>query len=105
MKSIWGIVLAALMVTPTSAETVAVKYWGEADLSAYDCTDTESSFVHRVCYDAGEAHIVVMLRDTFYAYCNVDNETVAAWLAASSKGRFYNQQIKSDAVDGKFACP
>ena len=63
-----------------------------------------SSFVHRICYDADESHVVVLLRDTYYAYCEVDAPTVGAWLAADSKGRYYNQNIKSEAVEGRFAC-
>jgi len=86
------------------AEEVEVKYWGIVDLRAYDCEDTASSFVHRVCYDTDELHLVVMLRDTYYAYCRVDQETVDSWLNTVSKGRFYNQNIRDDAVDGRFSC-
>ena len=60
--------------------------------------------MHRVCYQPIDLHIVVLLQRPYYAYCNVDAGTVAEWLAADSKGRFYNQRIKSDAVAGRFAC-
>lgn len=100
-----SLALGSLLVAgPALAETVDVKYWGSADLASYECADTVSSFVHRICYDEAAEHVVVLLRNTYYAYCDVDAGTVAAWLEADSKGRFYNQNIKSDAVDGRFAC-
>lgn len=97
-------VLMLTMALQAKAEGVNVKYWGTADLSTYDCQNTQSSFVHRICYDQTAAHVVVLLNQTYYAYCRVDPGTVSAWLAASSKGRFYNQRIKSGAVNGLFAC-
>ena len=49
-----------LMLTqPAQAETVDVKYWGSVDLDAYECTDTVSSFVHRICYIASTENVVV----------------------------------------------
>jgi hypothetical protein len=104
MRSLIGIAIAALMAMPVMAESVDVKYWGYADLSTYDCVDTESSFVNRICYEADESHVVVLLRSTYYAYCQVESETVADWISADSIGRFYNQNIKSNAVDGRYAC-
>lgn len=96
--------LLGIMLAPSLAEQVAVKYWGDVDLAGYECASPESSLVHRVCYDEAAAHVVVLLGKTYYAYCRVDRDTVDAWLAAESKGRFYNQNIKNDAVNGQFAC-
>lgn len=104
-KSACALVLSALLFVHSSpVAAVEVKYWGEVDLDAYECVDTVSSFVHRICYDEGEAHVVVMLRDTYYAYCNVDQSTVEDWLNSDSKGRFYNQNVKDSAVNGRFSC-
>ncbi|MBV7377287.1 KTSC domain-containing protein [Maritimibacter sp. DP4N28-5] len=86
------------------AETVSVKYWGDVDLASYHCEETASSFVHRVCFDADANHVVVLLRSTYYAYCGVDDDVVRAWLGAPSKGRFYNSEIKSSSVNGRYAC-
>jgi hypothetical protein len=86
------------------ASAVEVKYWGEVDLTSYECTDTESSFVHRICFEVNESHVVVLLRDTYYAYCNVDKGTVDDWVKADSKGRFYNQKVKDSSVNGRFSC-
>lgn len=93
-----------MTVASAAAETVNVKYWGPVDLRTYQCTDTASSFVHRICYDESKAHVVVRLRNTYYPYCRVDRATASAWLASSSKGRFYNANIKGDAVKGRFDC-
>lgn len=93
-----------MMVASVAAETINVKYWGPVDLRTYECTNTASSFVHRICYDVSKAHVVVRLRNTYYPYCRVDRATVNAWLSSSSKGRFYNANIKSNAVNGRFDC-
>ena len=93
-----------LMAAPLAAETVDVRYWGSVDLQSYRCADTESSFVHRICYDDREQHLVVLLRETYYAYCNVDEATFDEWISTPSKGRFYNQRVRSNAVDGLFSC-
>lgn len=93
-----------LLTGSAQAETVSVKYWGDVDLASYECTDTVSSFVNRVCYDQAAGHVVVLLKATYYAYCNVDPGTVEQWLAADSKGRFYNQEIKDSATGGTFTC-
>jgi hypothetical protein len=95
-------VASLMMIASAAAETIDVKYWGPVDLRSYECTDTTSSFVHRICYDESKAHVVVLLRNTYYPYCRVDRGTVSAWLNSSSKGRFYNANIKSDAVAGRF---
>lgn len=93
-----------LMTASAAAETIDVKYWGSVDLRSYECANTASSFVHRICYDESKAHVVVRLRNTYYPYCRVDRATVSAWLNSSSKGRFYNANIKSNAVNGRFDC-
>lgn len=48
--------------------------------------------------------MIVLLKSTYYAYCRVPADLVASFYAAESMGRFYNQRIKSDAVDGLYAC-
>lgn len=95
----------ALLASPALAETVDVKYAGSVDLGSYECQPiTRSSLVNRVCYDAGALSMIVLLRSTYYAYCDVPANLVAEFYAAKSMGRFYNQQIKSDAVGGRYAC-
>jgi hypothetical protein len=81
------------------AEVVTPKYWPPTDLAPYVCTDTVSSFVNRVCYDAAKQHMLILLNATWYPYCRIDRDTVQALLSAASKGRYYNASIK-----GRFDC-
>lgn len=99
----WGVLtlfgaavgIATLLTHAASAETVAVRYAGNVDLSGYDCEPTKpSSFVNRICYDEGEGHLVVLLRDAYYQYCDMPAEVVDQWREAESLGRFYNQNVK-----------
>lgn len=81
------------------AETVNVKYQGLVDLEPFTCTDTVSSFVHRICYQSEQNYLVVLLDQTYYHYCRIPSQVVSQWLNADSKGRFYNGSIK-----GNFDC-
>ena len=81
------------------AETIFVKYRGMVDLREFNCTNTESSFVHRICYKKADKYLVVLLTDTYYHYCQIPQDVVQQWLSADSKGKFYNTKIK-----GNFDC-
>lgn len=88
-----------------SAETVDVRYRGPVDLAKFDCTgELDSSVVKRVCYNAEHAYMLIRLKQTWYHYCEIDQGTVDALLAAESKGRFYNSNIKDSGTGGKFGC-
>ena len=76
------------------AEVVHVKYRGNVDLAVFDCRNTTSSFVHRVCYDARNSYMVILLGSTYYHYCGIPANAVSAFLSAPSKGRHYNSWIK-----------
>jgi hypothetical protein len=87
-------------VAPAQAETVVVRYRGSVDLAPFECeTITRSSFIERVCYDAGNAYMLIDLKGAWYHYCEIDKGTVSALLGAESMGRFYNAEIK-----GRFDC-
>ncbi|WP_162569206.1 KTSC domain-containing protein [Variovorax sp. SRS16] len=82
------------------SETVIVKYRGPVDLAPFSCqTIARSSFISRICYDQYEQYVLVNLSDTYYHYCDVPPDVVAAWLASPSMGRFYNATVK-----GRFDC-
>jgi hypothetical protein len=71
VQAIYRLTLAVsvFVAFPAWAETVDVRYFGVVDLASYECADiTRSSFVNRVCYDEAEQHMVVQLRETYYAY-------------------------------------
>jgi hypothetical protein len=102
--AIWAALMATAMACIAMAETVEVKYRSSVDLSHFECTDTVSSFVNRVCYDKQNVYMLILLKTTWYHYCDIDPSTVSNLLSAESKGRFYNAAIKDGATGGKFSC-
>ena len=87
--------LTLLLTSTASGETVNVKNRGPVDLRSFTCTATQSSFVHRACYNEDQAYLVLLLQDTYYDYCGVPVEVHSALLRSSSKGRFFNSYIKN----------
>ncbi|MBZ9942651.1 KTSC domain-containing protein [Mesorhizobium sp. BR1-1-13] len=103
LLSCW--VLLLVSVSPLYAETVEVKYRGPVDLAKFECSgELDSSVVKRVCYNAEHSYMLIRLKQTWYHYCEIDQGTVSALLAAESKGRFYNSSIKDSGTDSKFSC-
>ena len=83
-----------------NAETVYVKYRGPVDLSPFECDwIARSSVVKRLCYDMREKYVIVNLTGTYYHYCEVPSNVVAAWRSAESMGRFHSAHVK-----GRFDC-
>ncbi len=108
LKSI--VLLSATLLSPpqlvlASGETANVKYRGPVPLDTFDCASTpDSSFINRICYDEKESYMLVLIRQNYYHYCEVDAETVAAFVGAPSAGTFYNRYIKGSGSDGPFDC-
>lgn len=99
------LVIASFLFVKASAETISVRYFGNLDLAGFTCQSvTQSSFIHRVCYDAGEGALIIELRDRYYGYCAIEKSTVQALLAADSMGTFYNERIKGRASGRSLAC-
>jgi hypothetical protein len=98
--SVTVLVLAAFTAA-AGAETVDVKYRaGQVDLKAFDCVYiTRSSFIRRVCYDQTNEYMLINLNGTYYHYCEIDADTVAALKTADSMGRYFNAEVK-----GHFDC-
>lgn len=97
-----AVFVLALVAAPRGAlaETVFVKYRGPVDLAPFDCKwVTRSSLVWRLCYDARHRYAIVLLRGTYYHYCDVPPFVVAAWRQADSMGRYYIDHVK-----GRFDC-
>lgn len=97
-----GALLLLIVILPLNqlnAETVFVKYRGAVDLADFDCSNTSSSFVHRICYDNKNHYAITLLNGTYYHYCRMPSTVVEQWLRAGSKGQFYNRNIK-----GRFDC-
>ncbi len=88
-----------LLATQASAESVYVKYRGVVDLKSFNCTETQSSVVHRICYQEKNQYLIVLLGNVYYHYCRIAGPIVNEWLNAESKGKFYNERVK-----GNFDC-
>jgi len=101
-------IIAALLLlelgATAQAEVVDVKYRGLVDLKSFTCADTVSSFVNMVCYDKTNSYMLILLKDTWYHYCEIDERTVASLISADSVGRYYNASIKGTSKDGPFDC-
>ena len=102
------LLIAALVLTASAgalaAEEACVKGHKCISLDRFACTETVSSLVDRVCYMEATRYLVIKLRDTYYPYCEVPPQVVAALLAAPSKGRYYNQNIKSSSANRAYDC-
>lgn len=97
-------ILFLILATSAHAETVDVKYRGPVDLKPFTCQSTKSSFINRVCYDAANQYMVILLKDTYYHYCEIPKSTVDALLAADSHCRYCNANIKGTVKDGPYDC-
>lgn len=94
------IIIFAIITLTAHAETINAKHQGNIDLATYQCQNiTRSSFVNRICHDDEANEMVIMLKSTYYKYCGIGSDVVAALSNANSIGRFYNQNIK-----GRFSC-
>ena len=106
MRIIVFILAFSFLAFNANAESVSVKYRGAVDLAPFKCNwINRSSLVNRLCYDEKETYVVVMLRDTYYHYCEVPKSTVAAWFSASSMGSFITPILKEDMTVGLTTCP
>ena len=75
-----GLILSVIASSQVYAESVVVKYRGPVDLAPLACEWTpRSSLVKRLCYDSREKYVIVMVRDTYYHYCEVPATLVASW--------------------------
>lgn len=90
-------------VDDSAARLVAVKYRSDpVDIAhpRFEYLDTAgSSFVGGAWYDDEEDYMVILLQDTYYHYCGMDESTWASLAGASSFGTFYNSSIQ-----GRFDC-
>lgn len=104
MRVLLSIGVFFLATSAAGAEAVNVKYRGPVGLKPFTCRDTKSSFVNRVCYDAKNQYMLILLNSTYYHYCEIPGSTVEALLSADSHGRYYNASIKGTGKDGPYDC-
>ena len=102
-RALSGLLSLSVLIGAVGAcrsETVDVKYRGPVDLAPFKCEAVDrSSFIRRVCYDASNSYMIVLLNQTYYHYCDIDRVTVDTFEAAESMGRYFNASIK-----GHFDC-
>jgi len=48
--------------------------------------------------------MIILLKETYYHYCEIPRAAVDALLSADSKGRYYNANIKGTGKDGPYDC-
>jgi hypothetical protein len=98
-------IFMGLSVQHSRAETVDVKYRGIVDLKPFACSEiSQSSFIRRVCYDRANQYMLIKLNQTYYHYCELPPTILEQFMAASSMGQYYNQNIKGWGGDGPFDC-
>jgi len=101
MKSMRAVVVGCALVAVSGAamaDRVYVKSRGEVDLAPFQCESIparNSPNVRRICYDADRQYVLVSLSGVWYHYCGVPPATVSEWRRSSSKGRYYNDHIRS----------
>jgi hypothetical protein len=89
----------------SAAESVFVKYRGDVPLDTFQCaTIDRSSLVERVCYDAAQQYMVILLKGTYYHYCEIGQGTVDELLVAASMGKYFNANIRGSGSEGPFDC-
>jgi len=48
--------------------------------------------------------MIILLKGTYYHYCEIDQGTVEALLGAESMGRYFQANIRGNGADGPFDC-
>jgi hypothetical protein len=87
------------------AETVDVEHRGAVDLAPFACQDiTRSSLVSRVCYDAANRVMIVMVNSVYSQYCDVPEATRDSFLNAPSMGQYYKANIKGAGAEAPYQC-
>ncbi|MGT2438382.1 KTSC domain-containing protein [Bradyrhizobium betae] len=100
-----AILLAQLVAAPIVSETVETGERRLIDLGTFECRDiTRSTVLQRVCYDPAQQDLIVAVGGTYDRYCGVTVDIVERLLAAPSMGRFFKQNLKREAVSGRYDC-
>lgn len=81
--------------SPSKGQTVAVKNVGQMNLSSFECRlIDDSSFISRVCYEMERDILVIRLNGTYYAYCDIELSDAMQFVAANSKGKYFNANFR-----------
>jgi hypothetical protein len=97
--------LLSLFAVPITSEKVEVRGRGAVDLMTFDCRDiNRSTVVQRVCYEAAQRYLLVEVRGAYQQFCNVPEETYAAFMVAPSMGSFFNRNVSGPTSNGRYRC-
>lgn len=69
-----------------------LKTWLRLTKAAF--TDFDSSFITGVAWEDGVLFVRMGERGSIFAYADVPRQVFLDFVAAESKGRFYNQEVK-----------
>ena len=74
---------------------VVAERHGWVDLNGADCRPIgDSSFISQLCFIRPTAQVVATLRGKHYLLCNMSQGQFFDWLAAPSKGSYFNEEVK-----------
>lgn len=94
-----------LLTAPVGTETVGVRDGSIVDLATFDCRDiNRSTIIQRACYDRTQHAMIVGLKGGYDRFCALPPETFDRFMTASSMGQFFNQNIRDDALGGRYDC-
>lgn len=101
-------VLALVSVWAAAAarsQEVCPKYSNCVDISDYNCEEIDhSSFIKTVCYRTAGGVLLLRLGNSWYKYCNVEQEVAAEVVTATSPGSVYNSKVKVRASGTRYLC-
>jgi len=89
------LLIALFIPIVAHAEVVAVRGFGNVELSTFDCSAiSESKLLHRVCYDEDHRYLLTQIGDEYYESCNVSAKAVDGLIDSDHVVAYYNQQIR-----------
>ena len=98
-------VLCAAISIAAAAETVTVKYRGPVPLDTSNVPPlTVAASWSGFAMTRSSQYMVILLKGTYYHYCEIGQGTVDALVGAESMGKYFNANIRGSSMDGPFDC-
>lgn len=87
-------------IIDTEKNYVIVNKLGKISLVGYrEKTFGSSDLIQNIYYNTDKKNMILMLKDTFYMYCNLSEEIIEEWIKYQSREEYYYKNIK-----GKYSC-
>ena len=97
--------IALLLTSGISSESVEISDRGTVDLANFECRDTpRSTLIQRACYDQSQASMIVSVKGTYRQYCDLPPATFDSLMAAPSMGQFFKRNFASGGSGGRYDC-